>query len=332
MRRRLTVIVTAAIGAPTVAVAVWMSVGTGPTSSSTGVFGLVLGWVALMGLLSYWYARVAARHLVGPLEELATALHRFDPSLGEAGHAALAEDAAEPVETAAVKRALRHAVERIARDRAQKEAVVGSLMHDLKTPLVAQSLLIDRLQRGSEADRVQVIDALARTSRGAVARLNRVVDVLRVDSPPQGVTRVRGDVRDVVDAVRVDLEPLIEARNVVLQVSGSWTTSMDRDAVHRAVENVLANAVRYARSAVGVEVLPGLVRVADDGPGFAEPFDELVDPFRPGATSPDRPAGTAGLGLYIARRSLEASGGRLKLETSVPGRTVVLLYLHGGPA
>ncbi len=329
MRRRLTLVVAFATGAPTVAIAYWVVTWWASALPVGTILTLVAVWSSLVALAATWYGTVAARHLIGPLEALATSLRRFDPSLGDAAHAALATSAAEPYETAAVRQALRQAVDRIARDRAQKEAVLGSLMHDLKTPLVAQSLLIDRLNRGGEEERATIVVELARSSRGAVARLNRIVDVLRVDSPDLGATRSRLEVREIVEDVVADLGPLIAARTISLRVSGSWRATIDRDAVQRAVENVVANAVRYARSSVAVEVLGGVVRVSDDGPGFAEPFDELVDPFRPGPVSAERPAGSAGLGLYIARRSLEASGGRLKLEASAPGRTVVLLYLQG---
>jgi len=114
--------------------------------------------------------------------------------------------------------------------------------------------------------------------------------------------------------------------HVAVEIEGRGSAAVEERALERALENVVANGVRHARSRVHVVVRPGVVSVEDDGPGFGIPFEDAVDPFRPGPTVGGR-SGTAGLGLYVARRSLEAFGGRLVLEASRPGRTVLLLYL-----
>jgi signal transduction histidine kinase len=327
LRRRLTITTAIAATAPALIIAAWI---TGPFSDRQplSIAAYVLMAVALgSAAIALWYAFMARRYLIDPLEEMTHSLREFDPSLGDTGHPALRLAADEPAETAALKGALGHAVARIGRDRSQKEAVLGGLMHDLKTPLVAQSLLIERLDSSSDDDRRLIMVELRRSSVGAVVRLNRLIDVLRVDSSTTYGERSLVDVRQIVDATIIDLAPLTSTRRVAVEASGSWIAVVERDAVHRAVENVVANAVRHASGRVTVEVFAGLVRVADDGPGFAQPFEELVDPFQAAPARAGVTTGTAGLGLYIARRSLEAGGGRLKLESSVRGRTVVLLYV-----
>jgi signal transduction histidine kinase len=222
------------------------------------------------------------------------------------------------------------AYERVARERSQQQAVLGGLMHDLKTPLVAQALLFERLDGSSDEDRQLIMSELKRSSIGAVVRLNRLIDVLRVDHADASGQISRVDVRALADDVVADLAPLIASRQVEVSVTGAWTASLDREALHRALENVAANAVRYASARVDLEVAPWTVRVRDDGPGFAVPFERLLDPFQAGPPDATRPSGTAGLGLYVARRSLEATGGRLALASPGPGGTVVVLHVGGG--
>jgi len=330
IRQRLIFAVTLAAAAPSVAIAYWVVQWLREGVPLALAVTLVVGWTALVSLAAAVYGVVAARRLVGPLEALTKALRAFDPSLGDTGHPALVESVDEPSETADLKRALRGSVERIGRDRAQKEAVLAGLMHDLKTPLVAQQLLIGQLSVLDGDRRETALYQLQLSSVGAVVRLNRLIDVLRVDAIDGRVERREVEVRVLVDEVVDGLAPLIAARDVRLETAGAWTTSTDADRVARALENVVSNAVRHARRSVDVHVHPGLVTVTDDGPGFAAPFDELVDPFRPGPVTYDRPTGTAGLGLYIARRSLEALGGQLKLGGSRSGHTVVHLYLGTG--
>lgn len=330
MRRRIAFAIAVAAGAPAAAVAYglvsWLP-GELPLGAS---IVLALSWTVAVTIVAWLYGSAMAARLVAPLEALTGALRRFDPSLGDVGDAALVDLDGEPEETIALKRALRQAVERIARDRSEKEAVLGGLMHDLKTPVVAQNLLVERLKAAPDDDREAVVRELERSSVGTLARLNRLIDVLRVDSAAAYGARGRHDLHTVVEAVVADLSILMRSRGVEVEVGGAWSGEFDLMAVRRAVENVVVNAIRHASRRVRVGVSAGLVRVVDDGPGFAAPFDELLDPFRPGPASPGVAPGAAGLGLYIARRSLEAGGGRLKLEASGPGHTSVLLYLGTG--
>ena len=94
--------------------------------------------------------------------------------------------------------------------------------------------------------------------------------------------------------------------------------------------NLLSNAARYANSNILIDVFPGLVRISDDGPGLGAPLDELSQPFNDqGVDIAGRryAAGAGGLGLFIARRVMEAHGGRLVSEASGPRGTVLLAYL-----
>jgi signal transduction histidine kinase len=96
----------------------------------------------------------------------------------------------------------------------------------------------------------------------------------------------------------------------------------DRARLLRVLRNLLGNAEKHAGPAGPVELLietgPDAVvfTVEDHGPGLAP--DEIERLFRPYS----RPAGAArrgapgtGLGLYVARRIVEAHGGRVWVES-----------------
>jgi PAS domain S-box-containing protein len=104
-----------------------------------------------------------------------------------------------------------------------------------------------------------------------------------------------------------------------IAVSGKW----DRSHLAQVVENLVANAAKYApgspvsvrlaRSERGVQL-----SVADRGPGIsAELHARLFERFASGGAS-GQGGGGLGLGLYISKRIVEAHGGRLFVH-SVPG-------------
>jgi two-component system sensor histidine kinase PilS (NtrC family) len=106
------------------------------------------------------------------------------------------------------------------------------------------------------------------------------------------------------------------ARRIKIGGSMGVTVNFDRAHLHRILENLVTNALRYASDADGsvrIDVesaMPDRVElhIIDDGPGIAEADRGKV--FEPFFTT--RGSGT-GLGLYISRELADANGARLDL-------------------
>ncbi len=100
------------------------------------------------------------------------------------------------------------------------------------------------------------------------------------------------------------------------------------DLLREAWSNLLANAaqavgtsgrirIEASGGAAGGDTAQAVVRIVDDGPGIpAEMLPRIFEPFFTTRTA----EGGTGLGLALARRIVEAAGGRLTVE-SRPGRT-----------
>lgn len=104
-------------------------------------------------------------------------------------------------------------------------------------------------------------------------------------------------------------------------VTGTGTARLRPLAVARAVENLVANALRYgqrARISVALEARELRITVEDDGPGIpAGRREEAMRPFirLDAARNQDR-GGGAGLGLAIAADVARSHGGALRLGDS----------------
>jgi signal transduction histidine kinase len=101
---------------------------------------------------------------------------------------------------------------------------------------------------------------------------------------------------------------------------------VDKLQIEQALANLMQNSIdelgRVGRGIIWIEAaLAGAdfieVRVRDSGPGF--PINRIVNPFLPFSSSKEE---GLGIGLPLSRSIIEAHGGRIWLDPSLPGATV----------
>jgi signal transduction histidine kinase len=161
----------------------------------------------------------------------------------------------------------------------------------------------DELEQLSE-----LVDPLLRWSAGPTSLHKREVDLVRL-------------VREVVASC--PLEP--EGAEVVIEAPDSLMVSADGPQLRGAIGNVVRNALAYSPTSAPVRVVVedhepvARVRVRDRGRGV--PMEErnlIFDPFARGGIGNSVRDGK-GLGLFIARRVVEAHGGSIGLLPVRPG-------------
>lgn len=116
----------------------------------------------------------------------------------------------------------------------------------------------------------------------------------------------------------------------------------DREALTRALSNLIGNAVKYAAEGAWLQISAVRdgstveLRVADRGPGI-EPADlpQIFQPFRRGRGKAASAVPGSGLGLSLVRSIAEAHGGDIEVESTGAAGTTFLLRLpaaHGDSA
>ena len=163
-----------------------------------------------------------------------------------------------------------------------------------------------------------LIDPLLRWSTGNEMLERRPVDLLEVVREAVASACLGGPT-ERVDMKRMDMTG--EDRPVVLA---------DPRQLRSAIANVVRNAITYSPVDVPVKVdvqsnrRSARVVVQDQGEGIPpEEGERVFEPFSRGTSSEAKHRGT-GLGLFIARRVLEAHGGSIALRRPGKGATFVL--------
>ena len=213
-----------------------------------------------------------------------------------------------------------------------RAALLSSVSHDLRTPLVsiigAASSLIEADQALGETGR----RSMAETIRDEGERLNRYVqnllDMTRLGYGALSVKREPVDLREVVGRALRRLERDLAAHRVVRDMpAGLPDASGDPVLLEQVVTNILDNAAKYAPAGSDVTIWAGqkdrsvLLVISDQGPGIPEPDrPHVFDMFFRVRTGDGQPGGT-GLGLAIAKGIVDAHGGSVRVEpASADGR------------
>jgi signal transduction histidine kinase len=280
---------------------------------------LLLGVVGLLLLvLSVAVADQLARSVIRPIKDLALASDRL-----AAGDLSARATVAGPPEVRRAGAGLNRLAVRIGELLAHERETVADLSHRLRTPLTALRIDAESLRDGAEMERLMAdVSAVERTVSGIIREARR---------PSGDGVRASCDAAEVIAERAAFWRPLAEDQDRRMTVDlapGPVPVRVSRDDLAACadilLENVFAHTPEGAAFAIRLSPRAGdgaWLVVTDDGPGFGN-----ADPTLRGLSL----GGSTGLGLDIARRIAEASGGTLAVGQSATGGGAVRLVL-GSP-
>jgi len=281
----------------------------------------LVAFVAAVVVAAALIAWIIAHSIAGPLQRVADVAEELPDDLE-----ARADEAKGPPEVRVVARTLNRTAERLSRLLSRQQQVAADASHHLRTPLTGVRLRLEAIEDTTSDDAIRR-DAEAAISE--VDRLNRRIDqilALARSDAGQGAEPVDAGAA-TVDRVG-QAEVAASARGIALVIESDPhlpAVLAPRGALDRVVDELLGNALSYARSRVTVKVYAegNAVRidVDDDGSGLPEvERTRIFDRFTRGSGAVP---GGSGLGLALVRESALAAGGDAWIEESPAGGMLV---------
>jgi signal transduction histidine kinase len=213
----------------------------------------------------------------------------------------------------------------------KRDEFLAVAAHELRTPLTPLFLQIasaSRITRSigpdAEATLMPRLTAAQKQLENLQNLVEELLELARVATGQMSVIREPTDLAAVVRDVVASLEPKLARARCVITVDargpiiGMW----DGQRVGQAASNLLSNAMKFGAGSpieVTVESLDGIARlsVQDHGIGIPpEDQERIFGPFERAVSL--RHYGGFGVGLWTARRIVEAHGGSIHVE-SRPG-------------
>jgi signal transduction histidine kinase len=224
---------------------------------------------------------------------------------------------------------------------AAQRQFIADASHELRNPLAIIRTNVDVALADPSADPDDLRHTIAVVKR-ASGRMARLVDDLLALARRQEpiLEHEPVDLGVAVAEASDDFVVPAAARNIVLDrvTAPDVVVTGDRDALKRAVANLLENAVRLApegsriRLATGSEGDRAWIAVTDEGPGIApEDQPHVFDRFWRADKGRSRADGGTGLGLAIVRQIAESHGGEVRLQSKVGVGSSFVIWLPVAP-
>ncbi|HYL90923.1 MAG TPA: ATP-binding protein [Burkholderiales bacterium] len=203
--------------------------------------------------------------------------------------------------------------------------LLHDVSHELRSPLARLHAAIG-LARQEPAKLEGTLERIEREATRLDSLVGEVLALARLESGTASRTKERVDLATIAANIAEDARFEAEAlrRNVRFSASGDAPVIGNADLLHRAVENIVRNAVKFTKEGTRVDVrvqttrTSAILTVSDHGPGITpSELEKVFDPFYRGESG----QGTAGfgLGLAIAQRAVDAHGGAIRAANVVGG-------------
>ena len=221
-------------------------------------------------------------------------------------------------------------LDRLSQLDAARAELLAVVTHELRTPLAVVRAYVDLLADTANASAALAelgpsVDEVEQWRAGAidqVTRLDRLVDSILATVRGEGLTGLRREPFDVVTAIDKTvgtLALLLRTRPVRWNAPGHALVARGDEVRFRQVlEHLLDNEAKYAppEQAVSIGVWHTAeeiqVYITDDGPGV--PMEDWEAVFQPYVRVDRARSRGSGIGLFAARRLMEAMGGRVWIE------------------
>jgi signal transduction histidine kinase len=306
-------------------------------TARTAVLSAALG----AGLIAVAVSLFMGQRLTHPLRSLTAAVQsvgkrRFDsrvPDYGSDEIGRLAEQFNIMTDR------LQQSYQELTRERDTLKKFIQDASHQLRTPLTALSTFHELMQKKIEGKNSDYKEFLE-DSRQQIEKLGWIIqnllDLSRIESGISAINKESCSCSELIESAWNGVKRRGEEKKITLRtdISDDLTLLCDRRRMEMALGNIFDNAVTYspAESTISVscrsDETRDLITVKDNGPGIPEmDAQRIFDRFYRG---PESRGEGSGLGLSIVKSIVDAHGGSVRLDSLNPDGASLSIRLPRG--
>lgn len=211
-----------------------------------------------------------------------------------------------------------------------KNTILGTISHELKTPVQTIMSSIDLLASRMPNQRdLVVIDRLQAAAARLEAQMEDLTDYARLGAGKLELRRIEFDPGELLERVVNEFQEVAMRNNldlVIRRKRQSLLVASDARRIEQIAANLITNAIKYTPSGriqVSLDIVEGgdpklSLVVEDTGPGISEEkLPALFEPFTQLDQSTTRKYDGAGMGLAIVQRLVDLFGGSIDVNSAL---------------
>lgn len=218
-----------------------------------------------------------------------------------------------------------------------QKQLLSDISHELRSPLARMQLAVGLARKKLGVEVSVEIDRIEQETERLNELVGHSLTLSRLDA---GAVYAKDDFIDMGELLQniisdCDFEASEQNKSVNLKLNETFTINANGELLHRALENIVRNAIRYTEEGTSVDVeLSQHIKnnlkivISDQGKGIPEDkIDSLFEPFVRLSEARDRDSGGYGLGLAIAKRAIEFHQGQISAKNKIGKGLLVEIVL-----
>ncbi len=283
------------------------------------------GWgLAIIGVVIALLVMPVSRFISKPINELRHSAQRIAD--GDLSHRAKVK---RKDEIGKLGRAFNHMADRLEKMIRGGRELTAHISHELRTPLarirIAEEMLREKLEQQNNKDLNRYLNEIREDVEELDALIGRILMLSKLDLKEKPLSFQPVNPVDLMEGILSRMTPTLEQKNLHLTTNFSFEPPLwgDADALQTTFSNLVENAIKYSptggRVSVEMKAAGGdlEVVVTNTADRIAEQdLGMIFEPFHRVGTKKE--AGF-GLGLAIAKKTVEAHGGTIEASNAEEG-------------
>lgn len=217
----------------------------------------------------------------------------------------------------------------------RKSEFVSIVSHQLRTPIAAVKGYASLLLEGAFGDlterQKESVDRIFISAGRLAQMITDFLDISKIEQGTMTYTFTAVDLRTIVKDLVEDFQTVTKARGLTLDAEipegETFTVTADEGKIRQILSNLIDNAIKYTLKG-SIHILlekdnvagTVFIKVHDTGVGLTQnDIHHLFSKFTRGAGSEKLSTDGSGLGLYVAKKMLEAHRGKIWVDSAGPG-------------
>lgn len=216
----------------------------------------------------------------------------------------------------------------------QKNMLLGVAAHDLRNPLSSvkgfSELLLDECKNSLNKVQLEFLEMINIVSNDMLGLINDLLDISSIESGTFEV-QLKKDSLSAMLKNRIEIIKIIaKKKNITIHsdISKNVVAYFDKNRLAQVIDNLISNAIKFSKHNKNIYISLFesknfiKINIKDEGPGIS-PEDQkmLFSEFKKLSAKPTAGEKSAGLGLAISKKIIEAHGGKIEVESQLGAGT-----------